>query len=132
MSTFLIVDDDRTARLLIAQIVVRNGHQYIAASDGKRALEVLKDNPQVDVIITDMQMPNMRGDELVAKIRTDAHWQSTPIIMVSGFVQTHEVKDLLKSGVDRFVPKPIDTHQIGIYINDMADQSKEQQSTDAA
>ncbi|HAI14131.1 MAG TPA: hypothetical protein DCM28_20665 [Phycisphaerales bacterium] len=126
MSTFLIVDDDRTARLLIAQIVVRNGHQYIAASDGKRALEVLKDNPQVDVIITDMQMPNMRGDELVAKIRTDAHWQSTPIIMVSGFVQAHEVSDILRDGVNRFVPKPIDNEQLAQYISDMleiADQT---------
>ena len=122
MSTFLIVDDDRTARLLIAQLVVRHGHQYIAASDGKRALEVLQDNPHVDVIITDMQMPNMCGDELVVQIRSDTHWQQTPIIMVSGFVQTHEVKDLLKSGVDRFVPKPIDTKQLAVYIQDMAEQ----------
>lgn len=131
MSTFLIVDDDRTARLLIAQLVVRHGHQYIAASDGVRALEVLADNPHIDVIITDMQMPNMRGDELVAQIRSDAHWQLTPIIMVSGFVQTHEVKDLLQSGVDRFVPKPIDTHQLAVYIQDMADQSR-QNSEEAA
>ncbi len=123
MSTILIVDDDKTIRVLLAQLVNKLGHHCIAASDGQRAIEVLEDNPAVDVIITDMQMPRMHGDALVKFLREHEHHAKTPIIMVSGFVQAHEVKDLLANGVDRFVPKPVDTKQLSIYISDMIEQA---------
>jgi DNA-binding response OmpR family regulator len=70
-----------------------------------------------------MQMPHVRGDELVKRVREDHEHVNMPIIMISGFVQAHEVKDLLANGVDRFVPKPIDTKQLTIYINDMIEQA---------
>ena len=125
MSTFLIVDDDPSIRLLLKQMVHNTDHQVIATSDGVRALHALEDNPDVSVIITDMQMPNMMGDELVKKVRENPKTQNMPIIMVSGFVKAHEVKDLMKMGVDRFVPKPIDKHQMLIYINDMFELSEQ-------
>jgi CheY-like chemotaxis protein len=123
MSNILIVDDDKTIRLLLTQLVSKLGHCPIAASDGQRAIELLQDNPHVDVMITDMQMPHVRGDELVKRVREDHEHVNMPIIMISGFVQAHEVKDLLANGVDRFVPKPIDTKQLTIYINDMIEQA---------
>lgn len=125
MSTFLIVDDDRSIRLLLGQLVSNQGHHFIAASDGQRALQILQDNPAISVVITDMQMPNMMGDELTRQIRANEHWSNIPIIMVSGFVQAHEVKDLLAMGVDRFVPKPIDTRQLTVYINDMMELAQQ-------
>ncbi|MFG0249921.1 MAG: response regulator [Phycisphaeraceae bacterium JB051] len=124
MSTILIVDDDKTIRVLVTQLVNKAGHHCIAARNGKRAIEVLQDNPKVDVVITDMQMPEMHGDALVKYLRADEHFAQIPIIMISGFVQAHEVKDLLANGVDRFVPKPVDTKQLNVYIQDMVEQSK--------
>jgi two-component system chemotaxis response regulator CheY len=125
MSTILIVDDDRSIRLLMRQIAIKQEHQVITASDGERAFSVLEDNPEIQVVITDMQMPNMKGDQLVKRIRADERFAKIPIIMVSGFVQAHEVKDLLAMGVDRFVPKPIDTRQMAIYINDMFETAQQ-------
>ncbi len=124
MSNILVVDDDKTIRMLLTQLVSKLGHHCIVASDGQRAVEILEDNPHVDVMITDMQMPRMHGDVLVKYLREHEHFSQTPIIMVSGFVQTHEVKDLLANGVDRFVPKPIDTRQLTVYINDMVEQAR--------
>lgn len=125
MSTFLIVDDDPSIRLLLKQMVQNTNHQVIATSDGQRAIHALEDNPDISVIITDMQMPNMMGDELVKNVRKNPKTAKIPIIMVSGFVKTHEVKDLLTMGVDRFVPKPIDKKQMLVYINDMFELSQQ-------
>lgn len=121
MNTILIVDDDRTIRMLIQQLVVKQKHQAIATRDGQRALEVLEDNPHISVIITDMQMPNVNGEQLVRTLRGDERYANIPIIMVSGFVQAHQVTDLLTNGVDRFVPKPIDAKQLTGYIQDMVE-----------
>ena len=119
MHTILIIDDDPWIRSLIAQQCKKMGYSPLFASDGHRGMTSLEDNPQVDLIILDMQMPNMNGQQLTRAIREQACYDNLPIIMVSGFVQAHEVSDILRDGVNRFVPKPIDNNQLRTYIKDM-------------
>lgn len=119
MHTILIVDDDPWIRSLLALQCKKAGHSAVFASDGVRGLATLQDNPQIDLVILDMQMPNMNGQQLTRAIREQARYDNLPIIMISGFVQAHEVSDILNDGVNRFVPKPIDNAQLEQYINDM-------------
>ena len=126
MHTILIIDDDPWIQSLLAHQCNKLGHASVFASDGLRGLAILQDNPQVDLVILDMQMPNMNGQQLTREIRKEARYEQLPIIMVSGFVQAHEVSDILRDGVNRFVPKPIDNEQLAQYISDMleiADQT---------
>lgn len=119
MHSILIVDDDPWIRSLLRHLIEKENHTAMLASNSERALTVLEDNPYINLVILDMQMPGMNGQELAKKIRTTPETSDIPIIMVSGFVQAHEVSDVLKHGVDRFVPKPIDHDQIIGYIADM-------------
>lgn len=119
MHTILIVDDDPWIRSLLGHLCEKLGHAPLFASDGQRGLESLIDNPQVQLIILDMQMPGLNGQQLTAAIRSQPRYDNLPIIMVSGFVQAHEVNNILHHGVNRFVPKPVDRETISQYITDM-------------
>ncbi|MFG0247737.1 MAG: response regulator [Phycisphaeraceae bacterium JB051] len=123
MDSILIIDDDPWIRSLLGHLCQKMGYAAIFASDGDRGLNTLEDNPQVKLVILDMQMPNLNGLHVAKAVRQDTKYDDLPIIMVSGFVQAHEVSDILRAGVNRFVPKPIDNDQLRQYISDMMEQA---------
>ncbi|MAX27672.1 MAG: hypothetical protein CMJ19_24520 [Phycisphaeraceae bacterium] len=123
MTSILIIDDDPWIRSLLGHVCQKLGHAVIFASDGDRGLSILRDNPHVQLVILDMQMPNLNGLQVTKAIRQDPSHDNLPIIMVSGFVQAHEVSDILRAGVNRFVPKPIDNDQLRQYVADMMEQA---------
>jgi CheY-like chemotaxis protein len=117
--SILIVDDDPWIRSLLQRFCEKMGHATILASNGDLGWTILQDNPHIELVILDMQMPGLNGRELTEKIRAEPQHDNLPIIMVSGFVQAHEVSSILHHGVNRFVPKPIDPIAIQQYIADM-------------
>src|SRR5690349_13748311 len=82
--TILIVDDVAPDRMLLEKTVTRKvGAMALAASSGEEALEVIL-SKKIDLVLLDVNMPQMSGDELVTKIRQDSSLTELPIIMVSG------------------------------------------------
>ena len=81
----LVVDDSSSMRAVVKKIVKASGFnvgECWDASDGKEALEVLTDN-WVDVVLTDINMPNMNGMELVATMKKDEMLQSIPVVVAA-------------------------------------------------
>ena len=79
----LVVDDDVTARAAMRRVLEHHGYTVIVAEDGVDALRMLeRTHVPVDLLITDVQMPGMNGDVLVARVR-DA-WPDLPVIYASG------------------------------------------------
>ena len=107
MIKILIADDEPVTRRLLAQAVESEGHVAIECSDGARALATLKDNPGIRLLITDVSMPDMRGDELTEVLKEDERFESLPIIVCSGTIQAIDVVDLLGHGAV-CLPKPVD------------------------
>ncbi len=103
----LVVDDDPTPRLLVVRVLERSGYSCIESSNGRRALEVLQDNPSIRAVITDMVMPEVDGRELVSCMMNDPVLKKIPIIIMSGIVSAKSIKDLLRAGAERFIPKPV-------------------------
>ena len=104
----LIVDDSNEDRLLLRDIVRRNGHQPIEATNGQEAL-ALAVSHHPDLIITDILMPVMDGFRLCKKIREDATLKSTPLIFYSASYT--ESKDQALGdyvGADGYLIKPMD------------------------
>ena len=105
----IIIDDDPTTRKVIAASVTRLGHVTIEARDGKHAWEMLWDNRDIGLVITDMMMPDMDGRELIQILRGNADFADLPVIIVSGISTEESVQDLLDFGNCQFLPKPVDT-----------------------
>lgn len=78
----LTVDDSKTMREMVAFSLKAAGFEVMEAEDGKHALSVLGSHP-VDVIITDLNMPNMDGIELIRQLRANELYKFTPILMLT-------------------------------------------------
>ncbi len=102
----LIVDDCGTTRKLLSYIVRERGYRILCASNGIEALEKIATNP-VDLIITDLNMPQMDGIELVRNIRDNEAYKEIPIIMVTTEAGEEDKEISLKAGVTSFLVKPI-------------------------
>lgn len=104
----LIVDDSSTMRRIIGNVVMQLGYakdEFDEAEDGQKAWALLNQK-QYDVILTDWNMPNMNGLELVKKIRYAGSHTKVPIIMITTEGGKSEVIIALKAGVNNYVVKP--------------------------
>jgi len=102
----LIVDDMATMRRIIKSLLEQLGFKNIdEAEDGAIALEKLKKR-NYDLVITDWNMPNMTGLELVQEIRKDPQLKEIPVLMVTAEAKKENVIAAIKAGVNNYIVKP--------------------------
>ena len=103
---FLVVDDFGTMRRIIKNILLEIGYKNAEeASDGQTALEKLKGG-KFDFVITDWNMPNMSGLELLMAIRQDAALKGIPVLMVTAEAAKDNVVSAVQAGVNNYIVKP--------------------------
>jgi two-component system, chemotaxis family, chemotaxis protein CheY len=102
----LIVDDFATMRKIVRNILKQIGFEDITeAEDGNAALQVLK-NDTIGLVVTDWNMPNMTGLDLLRNIRQDPKLGQTPVLMVTAEGLKENVLEAVKAGVNNYVVKP--------------------------
>lgn len=106
MKTILIVDDSATIRKLLAYILKRKNYVIAEAEDGIDAMEKLG-HVQVDLVIVDLNMPNMDGIEFVRNLRDNYYYMDTPVIMLTTTKDDKLKKDAFDAGVNMFLNKPV-------------------------
>ena len=103
----LVVDDSSTMRRIIKNTLARLGYKdVLEGADGVEGWTQLDSNPDVEMLITDWNMPEMNGLELVKKVRADERFKDLPIIMVTTEGGKAEVITALKAGVNNYIVKP--------------------------
>ncbi len=104
----LIVDDMAAMRKILRTLLTQLGFKNIdEAEDGKQALEKLRQNPnKYGLVVTDWNMPNMTGIELVQEIRKDESLKHLPILMVTAEAKKENVIAAIKAGVNNYIVKP--------------------------
>lgn len=111
----LVVDDDKTTRKLLSLYLKSKGHEIVTAENGLEALEKIG-TENVNLIVTDMNMPYMDGIELVKNIRSEETVSHIPIIMVTTEADEEEKKRAYEAGVDDYLVKPTNAEQINSSI----------------
>lgn len=102
----LVVDDFATMRKVVRNLLKQVGYDDIVeAEDGVMALKALK-SQKIDVIISDWNMPNMSGLELLKAVRDDADLAKTPFLMVTAEALQDNVVAAVKAGVNEYIVKP--------------------------
>jgi two-component system, NtrC family, response regulator HydG len=105
----LVVDDDATTRSGLERLLRSQGFEVLVASDGSDALGVVeRDRP--DLIVTDLKMPRMSGEELLRELRRDR--PELPIIILTGQGDIHSAVEAMKEGADDYITKPVDVSQL--------------------
>jgi two-component system chemotaxis response regulator CheY len=103
----LVVDDSSTMRRIIKNTLSRLGYtDLLEAEDGEVAWEILEPSDDIGILVTDWNMPNMNGLELVKKVRAEDKYIDMPIIMVTTEGGKAEVITALKAGVNNYIVKP--------------------------
>ena len=103
----LVVDNSSTMRRIIKNTLQRLGFEdVLEAEHGIEAWQVMERTPDINVLITDWNMPEMNGLELVRKVRADGRYDAMPIIMVTTEGGKAEVITALKAGVNNYIVKP--------------------------
>lgn len=104
----LIVDDSSTMRAVIKKTIKVSGFnvgQFLEAGDGEQALSVLKDE-WVDLVLSDINMPNMNGLELIGRMHADEIMRSVPVVMVTTEASEEKVKKSKELGAVGYIKKP--------------------------
>jgi len=104
----LIVDDSPAMRRVVRRVVDLSGvdtGKYLEAGNGVEALTVLR-SEWVDLIMTDINMPGMDGEELLREVRLDPMLASIPVLVVSTDRSDARVKQMMAIGADGYVSKP--------------------------
>lgn len=112
MAKVVIAEDEKVIRSTIAMILEDMGHSVVQCLHGRHAYETLQANDDIDMLITDMIMPEMDGRELIKAIHDDDSIAKLPILIISGYVGIKEIADLLKMGGTVFIPKPLKTDEL--------------------
>jgi len=105
----LTVDDDSIILNLLKKILERAGYKALTASSGKEALELVETH-RVSMVITDIEMPEMNGIELMAKLKEKN--PSLPIMIITGKSSGHDKKSLLRAGADGYITKPFKNFEV--------------------
>lgn len=104
---FLVVDDSVTMRRIVVNSLKGLGYSdFLEAADGKEAMDVLNNDSSISFVITDWNMPNVSGLELVKQIRTHATYSGVPILMVTTRGVKEDIMDALAARVNNYVVKP--------------------------
>jgi len=102
----LVVDDCQTTRKLLGHYLKSRGYSVVFAENGLDALEKLGAN-NINLIMTDLNMPYMDGMELIRTLRADPNWSAIPILMVTTENDNIEKEQALDYGANGYVVKPV-------------------------
>lgn len=108
----LVVDDSETVRQVLQLTLNNAGFDVIEAEDGDDALAKLGSAPAVDMMITDLNMPNMDGLELIQKIRGDSKHRFTPIVMLTTESSEEKKRAGREAGASGWIVKPFKPEQL--------------------
>lgn len=102
----LIVDDSRTVRNLVAFIMKKEGFRVTQAEDGLDGLEKLYSSEDVDLVISDINMPRMDGFTFIKNVREQEAYRDLPIVILSTEGQEKDIEQGIQLGANLYMVKP--------------------------
>jgi len=108
----LIVDDDIRNIFAMTSVLERHNMNILSAETGKSAIEILQNNPEVDVVLMDIMMPAMDGYDTMRAIRKQTKFRSLPIIALTAKAMKGDREKCIEAGASDYIAKPVDTEQL--------------------
>lgn len=110
----LVIDDERTIRVLLENFLKE--YVVITKNDGLEGLSWLQEGNMPDLIVADIQMPNLDGYEFVKQLRASGYFKDIPLIVLSGIESTAEKVKCLKLGANDYLVKPFNPEELALRI----------------
>lgn len=120
--TILVVDDEPNIRRVLEAVLTKDGHTVLTAENGKKGLEVLTNVKSVDVLISDLIMPDINGVELLASAKQLN--PNLPVLMITAHGTIQSAVDAMRLGAFDYIPKPFDLDEIKIVVKNAMDRNE--------
>ncbi len=108
----LLVDDDMRNVFALSNILEENGITIIIGKSGKQALELIESDPEIDLVLMDIMMPEMDGYEAMKKIREQERFKDLPLIALTAKAMRGDRKKCIEAGANDYLPKPVDVDKL--------------------
>jgi two-component system, chemotaxis family, chemotaxis protein CheY len=106
--SIVVAEDFNVSRKIIVSTLAKEGFSVMEAADGEEALSLF-DGRQIDMLITDFNMPNLNGGELIQKVRNIESYSFIPILLLTTEVREEKIKLAIEGGITAFIKKPFET-----------------------
>ena len=116
----LVVDDEQKMCEFLELVLSQDGHQVLAATSGEQAFDVIKSNPDLDVIVTDLMMPKITGMEVLEEAKRML--PDTPVIMITGYSTVENAVQAMKAGAFDYLPKPFKVDEVKLVVKKALDR----------
>ncbi|WP_443049415.1 HAMP domain-containing protein [Streptomyces sp. HD] len=117
----LIVDDDIRNVFALTHVLGRVGMPVLYAENGREGIETLERNPDVELVLMDIMMPEMDGYETISAIRRTPRWTDLPIVALTAKAMPGDREKSIARGANDYVPKPVDVDQLLTVVCDLLD-----------
>lgn len=111
----LVIDDELSIRMLLENFLSKT-FEVAAKSDGLEGMKYLEGGNMPDLIVADIQMPNMDGYDFIKNIKASGYFKDIPLIMLSGIESSQEKVKCLKLGANDYIVKPFNPEELSIRI----------------
>lgn len=119
MEKILLAVDDEKSILMILDFVFGKKYKVVQKNNGQEASQWLQQGNMPDVIVADMNMPEMNGFEFILQIRSSGLYRDVPLIMLSGNENTADKIKCLNAGADDYLIKPFNPEELEARINNI-------------
>ena len=121
----LIVDDEPDIREILNLLLSSNGYEVLSSADGENAIRVLKENPNIDLIILDIMMPHEDGVQVLRKIR---EFSKVPALFLTAKIHENDKAEAYESGGDDYLTKPFSQNELLMKVNSLIRRYREYSS----
>ncbi|MGI5398991.1 HAMP domain-containing protein [Streptomyces sp. CA-135486] len=128
----LIVDDDIRNVFALTHVLGRVGMPVLYAENGREGIETLERNPDVELVLMDIMMPEMDGYETIEAIRRSPLWTDLPIVALTAKAMPGDREKSIAQGANEYVPKPVDVDRLLTVVCALLDPERETADPDGA
>ena len=108
----LVVDDDARNIFALATLLENQDMDVISATNGRQAIELIQDTPDLSVVLMDIMMPEMDGYETMREIRKQPAFRTLPILALTAKAMKGDREKCLQAGASDYIAKPVNTDQL--------------------
>ena len=123
----LLIVEDNVELLMLMRQLLNTTYQVFVAKNGLEALDIIREK-ELDLIISDVMMPEMDGYELTTAVKSDPNYDHLPIILLTAKTQEEDEQEALRAGADEFLTKPFRLGDLKLRIDNIIENRKRIQS----
>ncbi|WP_456475249.1 response regulator [Candidatus Pyrohabitans sp.] len=118
MTSVLVIDDSKDILGIVKRMLKKRGYHVVTAGSAEEALKKLKEGYTLDVILLDILMPGMSGEELLSRIKNHEGLKNTPVYIFSVVTESDRIQKWLRQGAKGLIQKPFSIERLEAAIRE--------------